>query len=221
MNITHLLGLITLCFTLVYSSIAMSNEQFDKQLLALQHQWAKVNFTLTDDAQSQGFEQLLVEAETWVEQNKERAEPLVWLGIIQSSYAGAKGAFGALSLAKKARQSFEHSLAMDDSVLGGSAYTSLGTLFHKVPGWPIGFGDDDDAKALLEKAIMLNPKGIDPNYFYGEFLYDKRDYIKAKQHLLLALEAPIRESRPLADQYRRAEIQQLIAKVDNKSKKKD
>jgi tetratricopeptide (TPR) repeat protein len=220
MNIRHLLGSLTVCFTLVFSSLAMSNEPFDGQLLALQHQWAKVNYTLTDDAQSQGFEQLLVQAKILVEQNKERAEPLVWLGITQSSYAGAKGAFGALSLAKQARESLERSLAMDDLVLSGSAYTSLGILFHKVPGWPIGFGDDDDAKMMLEKAITLNPKGIDPNYFYGEFLYDKRDYAKAKEHLLLALDAPTRDNRPLADQYRRAEIQQLMAKVDKKLQKK-
>ncbi|MFT4939538.1 MAG: cytochrome c-type biogenesis protein CcmH/NrfG [Paraglaciecola sp.] len=220
MNIRHLLGSLTLCFTLLFSSLAMSDEPFDGQLLALQHQWAKVNYTLTDDAQSEGFEQLLIQAQTLVEQNKERAEPLVWLGIIQSSYAGAKGAFGALSLAKKARKSLERSLTMDDLVLSGSAYTSLGTLFHKVPGWPIGFGDDDDAKMMLEKAITLNPKGIDSHYFYGEFLFDKRDYAKAKEHLLLALNAPTRDNRPLADQYRRAEIQQLMAKVDKKLQKK-
>jgi tetratricopeptide (TPR) repeat protein len=210
-----------MCFTLTFSSIAMSNESFDQQLLALQHQWAKVNYTLTGDAQSKGFEQLLVKAETLVEQNKGRADPLVWLGIIQSSYAGEKGAFGALSLAKKAKQSLERSLEMDDSVLNGSAYTSLGTLFHKVPGWPIAFGDDDDAKTMLEKAITLNPKGIDPNYFYGEFLYDERDYIQARERLLLALDAPTREGRPLADESRRAEIQQLLSKVDKKLRKKN
>ncbi len=220
MNIEHLLSTFTMCFTLVFSSIAMSNELFDEQLLALQHQWAKVNYTLTKNDQSEAFEQLIVQAKKLVEQNKKRAEPLVWLGIIQSSYAGAKGAFGALSLAKEAKKSLERSLEIDPSVLNGSAYTSLGTLFHKVPGWPIGFGDDDDAKVMLEKAITLNPMGIDPNYFYGEFLYDERHYVQAKEHLLLALHAPTREERPLADESRRAEIQQLMAKVDKKLKRK-
>ena len=63
---------------------------------------------------------------------------------------------------------------------------TLGILYHKVPGWPIAFGDDDDEKNYLEKALALNPQGIDPHYFYGEFLYDERDYTEAKNHLLLA-----------------------------------
>jgi len=67
---------------------------------------------------------------------------------------------------------------------------TLGILYHKVPGWPIAFGDDDDEKNYLEKALALNPQGIDPHYFYGEFLYDERDYTEAKNHLLLALQAP-------------------------------
>lgn len=67
---------------------------------------------------------------------------------------------------------------------------TLGILYHKVPGWPIAFGDDDDEKNYLEKALALNPQGIDPHYFYGEFLYDERDYTEAKNHLLLAQQAP-------------------------------
>ena len=50
--------------------------------------------------------------------------------------------------------------------------TSLGTLYYKVPGWPIGFGSDKKAREYLAKALDLNPTGIDPNYFMGEFLFD-------------------------------------------------
>lgn len=219
MDIKHIASSVVMLIALTFSSLAISNEQFDQQLLSLQHNWAIVNYSLSDDAQSDGFEQLVLEATALVEQHPQRAEPLVWLGIIQSSYAGAKGGLGALSLAKKAKKSLEKSLEIDPTVLHGSAYTSLGTLFHKVPGWPLGFGDDDDAKIMLEKAIAMNPNGIDPNYFYGEFLFDERDYEKAKAHLLLALNAPIRADRPLADESRHAEIQQLMTKVDKKLKK--
>ena len=97
---------------------------------------------------------------------------------------------------------------------------TLGILYHKVPGWPIAFGDDDDAKNYLEKALALNPQGIDPHYFYGEFLYDERDYTEAKNHLLLAQQAPKRPLRPLADEARQNEIQKLLTKVDKKLKKK-
>jgi hypothetical protein len=58
-------------------------------------------------------------------------------------------------------------MAIDPRALQGSAYTSLGSLYYQVPGWPIGFGDDKRAEAMLLKALEINPDGIDPNYFYG------------------------------------------------------
>lgn len=189
------------------------------ELLEIQHTWAKVNYQLEDDAQEKQFEALLVSIDKQIALHPEQAEYWVWKGIVQSSYAGAKGGLGALSLAKKARKSLQKALELDDAALQGSAYTSLGTLYHKVPGWPLGFGDSDEAKVLLEKALQLNPEGIDPNYFYGEYLYDSKDYKGAMIHLEKALSAPARIDRPLADSSRRVEIERLIAQVRRKDRK--
>ena len=71
-----------------------------------------------------------------------------------STWAGAKGGLGALSLAKRARQPLEAALKLDPAALDGSAYTSLGTLYSKVPGFPAGFGDDDKAEQLLKSALQ-------------------------------------------------------------------
>ena len=87
-----------------------------------------------------------------------RAEALIWEGIIESSYAGAKGGLGALSLCKEARGNLEAALKLDPKALDGSAYTSLGTLYYKVPGFPVGFGDDDKAGKLLQKALEAEPE---------------------------------------------------------------
>ncbi|WP_448211002.1 tetratricopeptide repeat protein [Colwellia sp. MEBiC06753] len=193
---------------------------FDQQLLNIQHQWAKVNYSLSGKEQEQAYETLIADVEQFTQANAERAEAWIWQGIIQSSFAGAKGGLGALSYAKAAKKSLEKALSLNEQALDGSAYTSLGTLYHKVPGWPIAFGDDDDAKVYLEKAIAINPQGIDPNYFYGEFLYDEGEYVKAKDHLVAAQRAPARLARPLADESRHHEIDQLLAKVEKKLKKK-
>ncbi|MFT6086067.1 MAG: tetratricopeptide (TPR) repeat protein [Glaciecola sp.] len=203
---------------IAFSSAA--TESFSTQLLDLQQQWAKVNYQLVDDAQKDGFDNLIKQAQELVKTNPDDANGLVWLGIIESSYAGAKGGLGALSLAKAAKKSLEESMQIDDSALNGSAYTSLGTLYHKVPGWPIAFGDDDTAKEMLKKAMVINPNGIDSNYFYAEFLFDEKEYTKAKEHLTLALQATPRLERPLADEFRRIEINKLMAKVDKKLQKK-
>lgn len=220
MKLQSYIKVVVLLPIIAFASSSFGQNDFDTQLLALQHDWAKVNYTLDEDAQIKGFEELIVSAKGFVDAYPHRAEPLVWYGIIESSFAGAKGGIGALSNAKEAKKALEKALKIDETVLDGSAYTSLGILFHKVPGWPISFGDDDDARMLLEKAVSVNPTGIDPNYFYAEFLFDEREYEKAKEHLMLALSAPDRPERPLADESRRAEAQALMQKLDKKLNKK-
>jgi tetratricopeptide (TPR) repeat protein len=197
-----------------------SVEDPQKALLHIQQRWAKVNYQLTDSEQDAAFKDLLEEVSVLTKAYPQNAELVIWKGIIQSSYAGAKGGLGALSLAKEAKQSLEQAIAIDPEALSGSAYTSLGTLYHKVPGWPLGFGNDKTAKSMLEKALEINPQGIDPNYFYGEFLYDEHQYAKAKDVLQTALNAPKRDGRALADEARRAEVHALMQKVDAKLKAK-
>ena len=146
------------------------------------------------------------------------AAAAIWQGIVEASYAGAKGGLGALGLAKSAKKSFEDALAIDPKALDGSAYTSLGSLYYQVPGWPIGFGDDKLALEFLNKGLAQNPNGIDPNYFYADYLFRKGDLDGAEKAAKKALAAPPREARPLADEGRRKEVNELLAKIAKKRK---
>ncbi|AZZ96346.1 hypothetical protein [Pseudoalteromonas sp. R3] len=186
----------------------------------LQQSWAKVNYELKDEAQEKAFKALIKDSQRVVERYPEKAESHIWHGIIQSSYAGAKGGLGALGLAKLAKTEFEQALAIDREALNGSALTSLGTLYSKVPGWPIGFGSDTKARELFEQSLAINPRGLDINYFYAQFLYDEREYSKALIHLKQAQAAPKRSGREKADQYRQAEVTELLARVEKKLKRK-
>jgi tetratricopeptide (TPR) repeat protein len=193
---------------------AADDAAFNAELLSIQQSWAKVNYeTPAGDARSQAFDQLEKRAEKFTQQNPGRAEALIWEAIIESSYAGAKGGLGALGLCKEARGNLEAALKLNPNALDGSAYTSLGTLYYKVPGFPVGFGDHDKARKLLKKALEVNPNGIDPNYFYAEFLYEEGEYAQALQYLDKAAKAAPRPGRELADKGRRAEIATLTAKV--------
>ena len=124
-----------------------------------------------------------------------------------STYAGAKGGLGALGLVKQARASLEAALDIDPEALDGSAYTSLGSLYYQVPGWPLGFGDDGKARKYLQKSLAINPDGIDANYFFGDFLLDQGEPQRARIYLEKVLAAPDRPGRAVADQGRRAEAQ--------------
>jgi tetratricopeptide (TPR) repeat protein len=197
--------------TSLVSGAALANP--DADLLAIQTKWAEANYSPDGAAKEAAFDKLLAQATAFTAANAGRAEPLIWEGIVLSTAAGVKGGLGALGLAKQSRAKLEAALKIDPNALQGSAYTSLGTLYHKVPGFPIGFGSDKKARELLEKSLVINPNGIDPNYFYGEFLYDEGEYAAAKQHLEKALQAPDRPNRQSADEGRRREVRALLAKI--------
>ncbi len=178
----------------------------DAAMTELQHGWAQANYQTPEDQQEKTFEALIAKAEQAVKENPGKPELLAWEAIILSSYAKVQGGFGAMDSAEKARDLLLAAIKLDDKTLGGGAYTSLGALYYKVPGWPIGFGNDAKAKEMLERGLAMNPDGIDQNYFYGDFLLDQGEKDKAREYLTKALNAPPRPGREDADAGRRQEI---------------
>jgi len=182
----------------------------------LQQRWAEVNYQLEGKTQLSAFEQLADDADRAVAASANNAELLIWRGIIRSTWAGARGGLGALGLVKDAKADFETALQLDAQALQGSAYTSLGSLYYQVPGWPIGFGNDARAEELLKKALDVNPDGIDSNYFYGCYLIDAERYPEAREYLLKAQHAAPRPGRALADSGRQDEIAAALASIAGK-----
>jgi hypothetical protein len=185
----------------------------EEDVRAVQQGWEQIKYRKPAREQADAYEALARQAAGLRERYADRAEPEIWYGIVVASQAGAKGGLGALALAKEARKSFERALQLDARALEGSAYTSLASLYYQVPGWPIGFGDDGKARELLSQALLINPAGIDPNFFLGDFLYRKGDYAGARAALTKALQAPARADRPLADAGRRREIEALLQEI--------
>lgn len=184
----------------------------------IQDRWAEIKYRQPEKVQAEQYRSLAKQARKLVESNPATPEALIWEGIVLSSEAGAKGGLGALSLVKEARERLEEALKFNDKALAGSAYTSLATLYAKVPGWPIGFGDKDKAEEYFKKSLAINPTGIDPNFFYGEYLAERDRIREARSHLEAALKAPARPGRDLADSGRRQEIQMLLDKLSKENK---
>lgn len=206
--------LMVVCFGAGTPALAAGGADMDREIVQLQHEWARIKYRLADeDRQLAAMNALAQRADGLVKQFPKRAEPLIWDAIITSTAAGFSGGFSALGKAKAARKLLLVAEKLDATALQGSVYTSLGSLYYQVPGWPLGFGSNKKARAYLGKALALNPDGIDPNYFYGDFLAGRHQYAKAAQVLAHALKAPARPARPLADQGRRTEINDLLARV--------
>ncbi|WOX51476.1 hypothetical protein R2E40_16980 [Aeromonas sp. CD] len=182
-------------------------------LPVIQQQWAVCQYQQTGKAKENCLEQLSSQADQASAKEAFRTDLLIWSAIVKSTWAGAKGGLGALGLVKEAKAKLEIALKQDPKALDGSAYTSLGSLYYQVPGWPVGFGDDEKAEQLLKQALAINPTGIDPNFFYGDFLLDQGRKAEAKSYLEKALSAPPRPGRELADQGRRIEIRDRLDKL--------
>ncbi|MDR7093599.1 hypothetical protein [Hydrogenophaga laconesensis] len=188
----------------------------DDAVADLQRDWEVIRYQTAASEREKRFEALAAKAHKVSESFSGRSEPLVWEGIILSSYAGEKGGLGALGLVKQAKALYESAIQIDGNALEGSAYNSLGVLYYKVPGWPMAFGDKAKAGELLQKALSINPRGIDPNFFYGEYLVETKQPEKAVAYLEKALQAPARPGRQVADTGRREEARQLLDKIREK-----
>ena len=214
---TILRNSLTLLATLILSSTVLA-ETPESLILPVQTKWAEIKYETPEKQQAEQYQALAQQSRKIVESNPGVAEALIWDGIVISSEAGARGGLGALSLAKEARQRLDDALKINDKALNGSAYTSLATLYAKVPGWPVGFGDKDKAEAYFKKSLAINPDGIDPNFFYGEYLIDRNRTAEARPYLEAALKAPPRPGRELADSGRRKETQALLDKLNKDAK---
>jgi len=198
------------------SAVFAVQSNLDESIADLAHRWAKASYQTPDNQKEASFRDLIATAQQLTQNFPGKAEPLIWQAIVLSTAAKVNGGLGALGMAKDARDLLLAAEKINPASLDGSIYNSLGSLYAKVPGWPIGFGDKKKAREYFEKALAINPKGIDINYFYGDFLADQGEYAKAAEHLKLALAATPRPGREDSDAGRREEITHLLEMLKQK-----
>ncbi|CAH8195925.1 tetratricopeptide repeat protein [Vibrio aestuarianus] len=209
---TYCIGLLSL---LTMGSIQPVVASSADPLNTIQKKWAVCQYQSQDkEHQVYCLEKLIERNQKALDDQPERPELKVWLAINKGSLAGVNGGLGALSLVKEAKVLLEQVIEQAPETLDGSAYTSLGSLYYQVPGWPIGFGDDEMAEKMLKKALEINPDGIDSNYFYGDFLAEDGRKVDALTYLKRAQQAKARPDRPLADMGRQKEIEKRIGELN-------
>ncbi|MDP3330745.1 MAG: tetratricopeptide repeat protein [Methylococcaceae bacterium] len=180
-------------------------ENLNDALDRIESEWAIVYYKTPQTQQAEAYTQLLNKAVTLAKQHPNAAEPLFWQALVKSSHAAHLDAFSALTAIKESRELLTRVITINPTAMNGSAHVTLGTLYYMVPKWPIAFGDNDEAKKLLETALAINPNGIDCNYFYGEFLLQSNNLKAASQYFERAIAAPIRKEQAFADNQLKAE----------------
>ncbi len=207
--------------TLLYALVAVwlslgvaqaeGRDSLEHKIVELQQQWAIINYQTPKAEREKKFARLAEDAHALVTAYPKRAEPLIWEGIIRASLAGATGGLSALGIMKDARRLLEKAIRIDGSALHGAAYTSLGSFYYMVPGWPIGFGDDDKALEYLKKGLEIAPDDMDANYFMGDFWLDQGKKKKAEAFFQKVLALPDVPSRPVYSKGRKQEAATKLA----------
>ena len=202
---------LVLCLALSWlPRIAEAAPDLAASISALELQWAKISYQSTGIDQDAAFLDLLRQVDVIAREFPGQPLPMAWRGIILCSHAEVAGGLGSLREVTEARDLFLEAKRLDPRIMDGTVDGYLGTLYHRVPGWPVGFGDRQRAVFYFQQAMAENPAGIDANYMYGLYLLDQGDRVAGRAHLMAALHAPIRPDHADYDAGRRQDIQSAL-----------
>lgn len=176
-------------------------------------QWSQCQYTIEKEQQPQCFTKLVEDLHQLHNQYPDNADIQALWGINIASLAGVSGLSKALKLIRQSKEVIEQALEMDPDALNGAPYVTLGAMYYRAPGWPLSFGDDEQAKRLLEKGVERNPNNSSTLYFYADYLASQGEKKKAVEILQRALSLPINTKYKIGDIGRREDIKELLASL--------
>ena len=187
-------------FALIYlsSTIAVA-DTLKLAVQKIESEWARIHYTVAKKQRNIAFEQLLSQVQSLNSQYPDQAEIIIQQAIIVASNADNINPFSALQAIHQARDLLLQAITLNPNASEGAAFVTLGSLYYQVPGWPIAYGDNVKAQAMLEKALVINPNTIDANYFYADFLNSQGKQRQAMKYFKRALAIPVRTTQVFAD----------------------
>ncbi len=207
----HAVSMLLVAFILnCFQAARVSAEENWSSVEKARQDWAVLKYKTDKSQQILAFEALNDYLDTEMKQNPNNPSLLAWRGTVLSTYANLKGGLGAVKVLEEAKGYLEQSIALDETAEQGLAHVILGALYYKAPGWPISFKDNKEAMKHLERGLILNPTGIEANYFYGDYWKVQGDKMKARRYLTAVLSAPVRDNHIIADEGRRQEAEQAL-----------
>lgn len=192
------------CFCL--STGAVAETTAEEALQVLENEWAEAFYRLPARQQTEKFNALLPRIREFKARYPQRAEPLILEAVVLCTLAASDWGFSSLSRINEARALLIASIDFDPRAMHATAYITLGNLYHRLPGWPISFGDDKLALQYLEAAHRMFPDSLDSNYFLGDFWLHEDEYDKALPYLEKAELAPVRATQRLSDEKLKEEL---------------
>lgn len=177
-------------FLLLFTQGAWADSMQDR-VLKIEESWVDTTQVDPSAERKNVFLRLASDISDVVTAFPSQAEPLILKSAILLTMAEDASSFVALGLVKQAKKLLSKAIDINPEARDGSALVTMGVLYYKVPGWPIAFGDNDEAEVYLLKALEISPDGVTSNYFYAEFLLEQGKDELAVSYLNKAIGAEI------------------------------
>lgn len=190
----------TIVVILLLISNILSANSIMPEINNIESQWARIYYDQNTSQKRAGYPMLLKKIQELSKRNPEAIEPMIWEALVIATNAEFESPFTALDSINTAKTILERTIQQNPNSLDGAAFVILGTLYYLTPGWPISFGDHDRAELLLKKGLEINPKSIDSNYFYADYLLTKNKIIEAQRYFRFAINNPSRPEQLYADE---------------------
>lgn len=205
----------TVVFLILFAGPLAASE-LSNSLASLENEWATTYYQASETQQRQTYPQLLNKAAELVKRYPQSTEPKIWLATVMVSNAALESSLTVLATLDEAKDLLEESIRQNPSALNGAAYLTLGTLYYRVPGWPVSFGDNQAAEQMLKTSLQINPHGVDANYFYGDYLLRQERIAEAEAYFRKATQVSVRKQQLLNDMQLQKDAKSALANIHQK-----
>jgi len=118
-----------------------------------------------------------------------------WNALTTGRLGEARGILRSLAAAGEMRTELEAVLELAPEHAG--AHFALGMLYHQLPGWPISFGNNNQALEYMSTAVELAPENTTYLLGLAELLLDMRRRADALDHLEAIIGMPLTPTEPV------------------------
>lgn len=215
-SIRSFLASLVLLACLFWVPCAEAEASPEETIRNLNNEWQESFFATPSNHQAEKFKALLPKIHAFKAEYPQRAEPLILEAITLLTLVSAEWSLNMLTRVNDARDLLVRSIDVNPHAMEAAAYITLGNLYFRMPGWPISFGNDDNARHYLEAAVRLYPDAVDSNYFLGDFWLNQDEFDKALPYLEKADKAPVRAHLLLSDGHIKKELPKALKAARNR-----
>lgn len=134
-----------------------------------------------------------------------------WNALTTGRLGEARGILRSLAAASEMRTELETVLELAPEHAG--AHFALGMLYHQLPGWPISFGNNNQALEYMSVAVALAPENTTYLLGLAELLLDMRRRGEAADYLEAVIEMPLTPTEPVESAEDKERARELLARL--------